>query len=113
MRPKAKRESNRRHDAKRYAENPWRGWYNTSRWQRIRSAQLAAYPLCVMCQEVGTLTPATVCDHVEPHRGDEAKFWHGATQSLCESCHNRHKQREERGRRVPWAVDEDGWAVGR
>jgi 5-methylcytosine-specific restriction enzyme A len=27
--------------------------------------------------------PATICDHVEPHRGDVNKFWLGPFMSLC------------------------------
>ena len=38
---------------------------------------------------------ATVCDHVEPHRGDVAKFHGGPFQSLCAFHHNRDKQRAE------------------
>lgn len=50
-----------------------------------------------MClEEDETVTVATVCDHVEPHRGDEYLFWFGATQSLCAHHHNSTKQREEK-----------------
>ncbi|MCJ2010440.1 ATP-binding protein [Methylobacterium sp. J-092] len=42
------------------------------------------------------MTPATVCDHVEPHRGDVERFWAGPFQSVCAHCHNSHKQRQER-----------------
>lgn len=45
-----------------------------------------------MCQDEGVITPATVCDHVEPHRGDTGKFWGGPFQSLCAPHHNREKQ---------------------
>ena len=41
------------------------------------------------------MVPATVCDHVLPHRGDEHLFWNGAVQSLCARCHNSAKQAEE------------------
>jgi len=37
-----------------------------------------------------------VCDHVTAHRGSEELFWSGPFQSLCFSCHNSKKQREER-----------------
>lgn len=39
--------------------------------------------------------PATVADHIEPHRDDYAKFWFGALQSLCAACHDIKKQRQE------------------
>lgn len=48
-----------------------------------------------MCGEDGKLTPATVCDHVEPHRDDWDRLLRGPFQSLCSRCHNKHKQRIE------------------
>lgn len=74
---------------------PWHGWYKLARWLRIRDKQLADEPLCRMCLAEGRVTPATVCDHVEPHRGDPIKFWAGPFQSLCGSHHSRDKQGEE------------------
>lgn len=81
-------------DRRRY-DTPWRAWYKTPQWQRIREAQLSAHPLCVMCLEDEVVQEAKVCDHVVPHRGDAALFWSGPFQSLCEPCHNGRKQREE------------------
>jgi 5-methylcytosine-specific restriction protein A len=86
-----KREADRR----RY-DVAWRKWYGTARWAAIREAQLAAYPLCVMCIADEVVEEATVCDHVTPHRGDEDLFWSGPFQSLCAHHHNSAKQREER-----------------
>ena len=38
----------------------------------------------------GMLTPATVVDHVIPHRGDQKLFWDEDNwQALCKSCHDR------------------------
>ena len=45
-------------------------WYCTAGWQRRRRHQLHIEPLCRLCLEAGRVTPATVADHVEPHRGD-------------------------------------------
>jgi 5-methylcytosine-specific restriction endonuclease McrA len=39
--------------------------------------------------------PATVADHVTPHRDDHGAFWFGELQSLCKSCHDVKKQRIE------------------
>lgn len=49
-----------------------------------------------MCEKQGKLTLATVCDHIEPHKGDTTKFYAGPFQSLCASHHNSSKQREEK-----------------
>ena len=36
------------------------------------------------------LTPATVVDHIVPHRGDHALFWDEQNwQPLCKSCHDK------------------------
>ena len=71
--------------------------YRTARWLAIRRLQLQSEPLCRMCRARGKLTPATVADHVTPHRGDAEVFWNGALQSLCATCHSGAKQAEERG----------------
>ncbi|WP_425105475.1 HNH endonuclease [Ancylobacter sp.] len=47
----------------------------TAEWDRAAKAYLASHPLCLGCTAEGRLTPATLVDHVEPHRGDMTKFW--------------------------------------
>ena len=65
-------------------------------WQRARAEHLKAHPLCVMCEAEGRVEPATVVDHIEPHRGDMAIFWDRSRwQSLCATHHSRDKQRIE------------------
>lgn len=98
-------EARREYDATRRKRYAWRALYSTSRWQRIRERQLGDHPLCAMCWGDEVVTPATVCDHVEPHGGDEVKFFAGPFQSLCKPCHDSTKQAEEaaerRGRPPP------------
>jgi hypothetical protein len=65
----------------------------TARWRRIAKAQLKAEPPCGMC--LLKLTPATVCDHMKPHRGDPDLFWNGERQSLCKPHQSSTKQRQE------------------
>jgi 5-methylcytosine-specific restriction protein A len=102
-----RRARNREHDAKRGSARE-RG-YNT-RWDKARKTYLMSHPLCVMCKRDGRVTPATVVDHIVPHKGDQQLFWDTANwQSLCAPHHNRDKQWEERGRFQ--AVGEDGWPV--
>ena len=85
-------------------------WYSTARWARIRNHQLLAYPLCKYCLERGTAMPATICDHVEPHRGDVNKFWLGPFQSLCKRCHDLAKKFvESRGYRSDIGLN--GWPL--
>ncbi len=93
------RQRRRQTDARRDRQEH-RQWYKTARWQRIAKHQLKNEPLCANCLKHGRITAATVCDHVEPHRGDPDKFWNGPFQSLCDAapwrCHSRVKQIEER-----------------
>ena len=69
--------------------------YSTMRWRRIRKAQMEREPLCRMCKAKGRIKAARVCDHIAPHKGDEALFFSGPFQSLCTTCHDSVKQREE------------------
>ncbi|CAJ0861953.1 hypothetical protein AMST5_01444 [freshwater sediment metagenome] len=63
-----------------------------SKWRAYREAFLRRHPTCVMCG-----APATVVDHIEPHKGDKALFWrHDNHQALCATCHNSRKQSQER-----------------
>jgi len=85
------------YDARRLAESETRKLYKLKRWYALRDRQLRAEPLCRLCESEGRITPATVCDHVTPHRGDVDRFWAGPFQSLCKPCHDGAKQREEQG----------------
>ncbi|MDO4568717.1 MAG: HNH endonuclease signature motif containing protein [Clostridia bacterium] len=61
-----------------------------SRWRKARARFLKAHPLCAECQRQGKLAPATVVDHILPHRGDERLFWDKSNwQPLCKRCHDR------------------------
>ncbi|MEE9984215.1 HNH endonuclease signature motif containing protein [Agrobacterium pusense] len=89
----------------------YRRLYKTSRWQRLREAQLAAEPLCRFCLAVEDVTEATVCDHIKPHKGDEALFYDpNNLQSLCAPCHDKLKARIERGQRAV-VIGVDGYPV--
>lgn len=88
----------------------WQHLYKTNRWQKVRRIHLAGEPLCRICADDGYITPATVVDHIKPHKGDEALFFDPANlSSLCKLHHDSVKQSEERtGKRIlPRASD--GW----
>ncbi|PLR25216.1 hypothetical protein SGCZBJ_12630 [Caulobacter zeae] len=61
----------------------------------MRVRQLRDFPLCAFCEREERVTPATVCDHVERHGGDEERFFAGPFQSLCKRCHDSTKQADE------------------
>jgi 5-methylcytosine-specific restriction protein A len=66
--------------------------YN-SRWRKARDRFLKVNPLCVECLKENKLVPATVVDHIVPHRGDKNLFWDESNwQALCE-CHHNKKTR--------------------
>lgn len=66
-------------------------------WHKARARFLREHPLCAMHQARGRVEPATVVDHIRPHRGDEGLFWDTHNwQSLCKQCHDSHKQRFEK-----------------
>ena len=61
-----------------------------ARWRAARKRYLQRHPLCVECQREEKLVPATVVDHIIPHRGDEALFWDvNNWQAMCKACHDR------------------------
>lgn len=61
-----------------------------ARWRSARKSFLERYPLCAECMRNGKLTPATVVDHIKPHRGDQRLFWDMSNwQPLCKGCHDK------------------------
>ena len=69
--------------------------YN-SRWRRESKKFLQLHPLCEECLRHGIATPATVVDHIVPHRGDQKLFWDKSNwQALCKKCHDRKTGRED------------------
>ncbi|MEP7453300.1 HNH endonuclease signature motif containing protein [Phyllobacterium sp. SB3] len=87
----ATRARNARHDARRPSARA-RG-YNHE-WRKARAEYLIMHTHCAM---PGCGKPASVVDHIIPHRGDKSLFWHRTNwQPLCAPCHNSVKQRQER-----------------
>lgn len=92
--------------ALRDRNEPWRAWYKTARWQRLRSEVLTRD--LWTCQRTGLLLagkyPAddsAVVDHIRPHRGDPKLFWDiDNLQALSKGYHDSQKQREEAAERV-------------
>jgi 5-methylcytosine-specific restriction protein A len=64
----------------------------TKEWEEAAKVYLSAYPSCRRCGG-----PASLVDHVTPHKGNQQLFWDRRNwQSLCTNCHSSHKQRLER-----------------
>lgn len=67
------------------------------KWQRAREQYLKENPLCVEHKKRGRVVPATIVDHIVPHRMDMKLFWRRSNwQALCKQCHDSHKQRLEK-----------------
>jgi 5-methylcytosine-specific restriction protein A len=67
------------------------------RWRRARAAFLARHPLCAACRAQGRVVPATIVDHVVPHRGDQRLFSDTSNWApSCKPCHDRKTAHEGR-----------------
>lgn len=65
-------------------------------WQKARAGFLRNHPLCKAHDDKGEVVPATVVDHIVPHRGDRALFWDSSNwQPLCKRCHDIKTARED------------------
>lgn len=84
------------YERRRAAEKPWRRWYQTARWSRLRAAVLHDCPTCIRCSARGRTVRATVVNHIRPHKGDPELFWlRSNLEPVCDPCHNGPIQREE------------------
>lgn len=64
-------------------------------FRRMRYSFLVRQPMCAVCIS----EPATVLDHIVPHRGISSLFWDQSNwQGLCVTCHGRKTAREVLGR---------------
>ncbi|MDA8095575.1 MAG: HNH endonuclease [Betaproteobacteria bacterium] len=85
----------RKRDDERRGSSSSRGYNH--RWRKYRETFLAKNPLCAECQRHGIVAPASVVDHIVPHKGDRKLFWNpGNHQSLCKRCHD-HKTATDDG----------------
>lgn len=59
------------------------------KWRRFREHFLRRNPVCVECKKNGVIELATEVDHINPHKGDMAKFWDNEFQALCKPHHSK------------------------
>lgn len=91
----------KRIERERDAAAPWREWYKTARWQKLRRRILKRD--LYTCQQTGVLLigkhpepNSPIVDHIKPHRGDPALFWDESNlQALSKAYHDSIKQAEE------------------
>lgn len=90
------RDTARAHDLRRGSAFA-RGY--DGRWREARAHFLAARRWrCAGYRVERCPAPASVVDHITPHRGDPALFWAQSNwQPLCARCHNRKTATEDGG----------------
>jgi len=89
-------------DRQRSAASPWRAWYHTARWQKLR--QQVFIRDNYTCQRTGALCVAKhpapdspVANHKIPHRGDPKLFWDiDNIETVSKEVHDGLIQAEER-----------------
>lgn len=68
------------------------------RWKRERLLFLRAHPMCECEVCNGQMLPATVVDHIVPHRGNRTLFWDQSNWcAMAKSCHDRKTALEDGG----------------
>lgn len=91
----------RERDKQRRQTQPWRAWYKTARWQKLRQEVLKRDKWT--CQRTGQLCigksnepNAAVVNHKTPHRGDETLFWDiNNLEVVTKAVHDTLIQKEE------------------
>lgn len=89
-------------DHYRRQTQPWRAWYNTPRWERLR--RQAFERDLYTCQRSGEICSGTgndqnspVANHKIPHHGDPALFWDiNNIETVTKRIHDGLIQSEER-----------------
>jgi 5-methylcytosine-specific restriction protein A len=72
-------------------------FYNGARWKRLRSAHLAAHPLCEQCLKEGQVTEATIVHHVKERlQAPEMAYDSDNLESICDAHHTaEHNRRNQ------------------
>ena len=89
-------------DKYRDSTQPWRPWYRTARWERLRRKAFERDNYT--CQRSGEICAGTgndptspVANHKIPHHGDPALFWDLANiETVTKRIHDSEIQAEER-----------------
>lgn len=95
-------------DRERQAQRNWSSMHDKTRksshargydrrWRRLRSAVLAAEPLCRHCLSVGRSRRADDVDHIIPISRGGLRLDRDNLQSLCRECHARKTATEDGG----------------
>jgi 5-methylcytosine-specific restriction protein A len=94
QKPPEQRVEAAQHERNRTRKEPWRKWYHTAHWKRLRTLVLARDPICKRCNR----NASTIADHIRAHKG----AWHlfvdmANLQGLCKVCHDIKTATEDGG----------------
>lgn len=89
-------------DKYRERAEPWRAWYRTARWRKLRmSVFVRDHFTCRECGRIDGNTSRLVCHHLTPHKGDEELFWdENNLGCVCAPCHDGPIKQRERWERA-------------
>lgn len=92
-------------------DRPKDPFYRTNRW-KVRSVQQRnEFPYCAACKEQGIILIGDVTDHIIPIKQHGDPWDQRNLQTLCDTCHNRKRQKEARGIYPPSKVNEFGFKI--
>jgi 5-methylcytosine-specific restriction endonuclease McrA len=87
------------HERDRYREinQPWRQWYRSARWARLRwQTFIRDLFTCQRCGRIEENPSNLVAHHKIRHRGNPVLFWDAANlETACAQCHSGDIQAEE------------------
>lgn len=79
-------------DQARAVSEPWRAWYHTKRWSRLRWSVLVRDRFTCQHKGCGLIISKTsdlVAHHKVRHRGNPVLFWDDANvECVCRACHD-------------------------
>jgi len=62
-------------------------FYQTPAWRNLRAMFIANNPMCVGCEEKGTIRAGWLVDHIIPISQGGAALDEANLQTLCKHCH--------------------------
>lgn len=71
-------------------------FYDSTVWQRTRTAVLRHEPWCRECRRQGRMKLAEMVDHIHPIKLGGAKLDTNNLQPMCDRCHNAKRANEQR-----------------
>jgi 5-methylcytosine-specific restriction endonuclease McrA len=90
-------------DRQRRVHQPWRQWYNSTRWEKLREAAFVRDGYTcrrsgVLCIGTSPAPDSPVANHKIPHHGDPKLFWDiNNIETVSKAVHDGLIQREEQG----------------